>query len=290
MEREYPQPDQNPLIAFVHIPKTAGSTLNSILSREYAPEELHEIMMRGMSWIAMQPRLVPKPLLSFSKIQRLKSALRHPRRVRAIHGHFDMSIMKLLPAGARCFTLLRDPVERAISHYYHYRRMTGDPVHALAMQSTLAQWVASRGLVEMDNGQTRRLAGGMNLPCGRVNSGMLERAKSNLAAFAAVGLTERFEESLILFQRAFGWTLRPFTARNVADNRPRCAEVSGEALAAIDRCNRYDLELYRFASDLFEGAAGRIDMAGELARLRDAHGTRRAPRNEGAAAVDYAAM
>jgi hypothetical protein len=247
-------------------------------------------MMRGMSWIAPQPRLVPKPLISFSKIQRLKSALRHPRRLRLIHGHFDMSIVKLLPADARCFTLLRDPVERAISHYYHYRRMTADPVHALATQSTLAQWVGSRGLVEMDNGQTRRLAGEMDLPFGRVNSGMLDRAKSNLAAFAAVGLTERFEESLILFRQAFGWVLHPFTARNVADNRPRRAELGAEALEAIAHCNRFDLELYRFASALFEEAAERIDMAGELARLRDARDTRRASGKEGTAAVDYAGM
>lgn len=290
MERDYPENDQNDLIAFVHIPKTAGSTLNSILASQYAPDQIHEIMMRGMSWIAPQPRLVPKPLISFSKIQRLKFALRHPRRLRLIHGHFDLSIIRLLPASARCFTLLRDPVQRAISHYYHYRRMTADPVHALAMQSTLAQWVGSRGLVEMDNGQTRRLAGEMNLPFGRVNSGMLERAKSNLAAFAAVGLTERFEESLVLFRHAFGWVLHPFTARNVADNRPRRAELSAEALEAIAHCNRFDLELYRFGSDLFEDAASRIDMAGELARLRGAHDARRAARNEGAVTVDYAAV
>lgn len=282
--------DPNSLIAFVHIPKTAGSTLNSILASQYVPDQIHEVMMRGMSWIAPQARLVPKPLISFSKIQRLKSALRRPRRLRLIHGHFDMSIVRLLPAGARCFTLLRDPVERAISHYYHYRRMTGDPVHPLAMQSTLAQWVGSRGLVEMDNGQTRRLAGGMNLPYGRVSSSMLERAKSNLAAFAAVGLTERFEESLILFRQAFGWVLHPFTARNVADNRPRRTELGAEPLEAIAHCNRFDLELYRFASDLFEEAAGRIDMAGELARLRGAHGTRRAPRKDGAEALHYATM
>jgi Sulfotransferase family len=242
------------LIAFVHIPKTAGTTLNSILARQYSPDELHEVMMRGMSWIAAQPRIVPKPLISFSKIQRLKSALNCPRRLRVIHGHFDLSIMKLLPPGARCFTLLRDPVERAISHYYHYRRMTGDPVHPLAMKSTLAQWVGACGLVEMDNGQTRRLAGGMNLPCGRVSSGTLERAKSNLARFAVVGLTERFEESLMLLQRAFNWTPQPFPPCNVGENRPRRHEVGEETLQEIRRCNQLDLELYRFASDLFERA------------------------------------
>jgi hypothetical protein len=35
--------------------------------------------------------------------------------------------------------------------------MTADPVYPLATRSTLGQWVGACGLVEMDNGQTRRL-------------------------------------------------------------------------------------------------------------------------------------
>ena len=93
------QRDRTGLIAFVHIPKAAGTTLNSILARQYSPDELHEVMMRGMSWIAPRERLLPRPLISFSKLYRLKSALRRPRRRRVIHGHFDLSIMKLLPDG-----------------------------------------------------------------------------------------------------------------------------------------------------------------------------------------------
>jgi hypothetical protein len=254
METDYAQADRTRLIAFVHIPKTAGTTLQSMLARQYSSEELHEVMMRGMSWIAPRRRLMPRPLISFSKLHRLKSALHRPRELRLIHGHFDLSIMRLLPAGARCFTLLRDPVERAISHYYHYRRMTADPVHALAMESSLAEWVSERGLVEMDNGQTRRLAGEMDRPFGSVNAEMLERAKSNLAGFAVVGLTERFHESLLLLQRAFGWTLDTSPPRNVGQNRPRRSDVSEEALKAIEHSNCFDAELYRFAAGLFEKA------------------------------------
>jgi hypothetical protein len=225
-------------------------------------------------------------LISFSKIQRLKSALRCRHRLRVIHGHFDLSIMKLLPAGTRCFTLLRDPIERAISHYYHYRRMTADPVHPLAMKSTLAEWVSTRGLVEMDNGQTRRLAGEMKLPCGRVTPGMLERAKANLARFAVVGLTERFEESLILLQRAFNWTPHRLAARNAGENRPPRAEVGEEARKTIEDCNRLDMDLYRFASDLFEQAVRKIDMKSELAKLRAAPEIRQTAEEKAAEFID----
>ena len=265
--------DHNALVAFVHIPKTAGTTLNSILAREYSPDETYEVMMRGMSLSVPKPVMLRRPVISFSKIRHLKSALRHPHGLRLIRGHFDLSLGKLLPPDTQFFTLLRDPVERAISHYYHYRRQTTDPIHPLAMRSSLTQWVSSCGLVEMDNGQTRRLAGEINLPWGQVTSQTLDRAKSNLASnFAVVGLTERFEESLILLHRAFNWPLHAYTARNVGSDRPRRTELSEEALQAIENCNRFDLDLYQFAAALFEQAASEIDMAGELRRLRGAPG------------------
>lgn len=247
------------MIAFVHIPKTAGTTLNSILAGVYRPGERHEIMMRGMSWILPKPTIVRRPLISLSKIRRLKSAVRTHPGPRLIHGHFDLSIAKYFPPDARFFTLLRDPVERAISHYYHYRRRVDDRIHPLAMRSSLAEWVSDRGIVEMDNGQTRRLAGEMNLPCGRVTAQMLERAMSRLARFAVVGLTERFDQSLLLLQRAFGWEVQAVRAQNVGGNRPPRTEVSEEALGTIERCNRLDQELYRFAAELFEKAMCGID-------------------------------
>ena len=271
MNPEHSGPAHNGLAAFVHIPKTAGTTLTSILAREYSPDETYEIMMRGMSLSMPKPMIMPRPTISFSKIRRLKSALKHRHTLHLIRGHFDLSLSKLLPPNTQFFTLLRDPVERAISHYYHYRRLTTDPIHPLAMRSTLTEWVSTCGLVEMDNGQTRRLAGGINLPCGQVTLQMLDRAKSNLARhFVVVGLTERFEESLILLHRAFNWPLYAFAAHNVGDSRPPRTKVSEEALKVIENCNRFDLDLYQFASALFEQAVSKIDMASELDRLRAA--------------------
>jgi hypothetical protein len=270
MQRAFPDHnelhrDKSGLIAFVHIPKTAGTTLNSVLALEYALNERHEIMMRGMSWILPRPEIIRRPLISFSKIRRLKASVRSRRDLRLVHGHFDLSMMKHLPYDTRYFTLLRDPVERAISHYYHFRRRPAERLHPLAVQSTLAEWVGSCGLVEMDNGQTRRLAGEMNLPCGRVTRHMLERAKSNLAEFAVVGLTERFDESLTLLARAFGWCPHPYVAQNVGANRPPRSELSRETVEAIERCNRFDLELYRCAADRFESAVGGIPAEGRAA-------------------------
>src|SRR5262249_9646240 len=114
-------------------------------------------------------------------------------------------------------------------------------------------------------GVTRRLAGEMNLPCGRVTPAMLELAKSNLANFAVVGLTEWFDESLALLERAFGWRPRPYSAHNVGENRPLQSEVGEDNLKAVEHCNRFDLELYRYASGLFERALRGTAAIGERA-------------------------
>jgi hypothetical protein len=263
--------DGSRLLVFVHIPKTGGTSLVTMLAQRYAADAIRKIMMRGMSLIVPPRARMPVSLISGSKIRRLKAVLREPGGVRVIHGHFDLSLERLLPPRAILFTMLRDPVERAISHYYHYRRQSGDPANRIAMCSTLTQWVSARGLVEMDNGQTRRLAGEMKLSVGRVSRRTLDKAKENLAEkFSVFGLTERFEESQILLSRTFGWQyLRP-AARNVGTNRPALNEIGEAELQAIRNCNRFDLELYRFAAELFARSAASVNMDRELSLLRSA--------------------
>ncbi|HXZ92805.1 MAG TPA: sulfotransferase family 2 domain-containing protein [Burkholderiales bacterium] len=263
--------DSDPLLVFLHIPKTGGTTLVTMLAQRYAPETIRKIMMRGMSLIVPPREKASGSLISASKIRRLKRALRDPERVRLIHGHFDLSLERLLPSRASLFTILRDPVERAISHYYHYRRQSNDPANGLAMRSTLAEWVSARGLVEMDNGQTRRLAGEMRLPVGRVSERMLEKAKENLASkFSVIGLTERFEESQVLLSRAFGWRYTRPAVRNVGTNRPARSGISEAELRLIRNCNCFDVELYRFAAELFARSAANVNMDTELSLLRSA--------------------
>jgi len=260
-----------PLLVFVHIPKTAGTTLNSMLSQHCSQDQIYEIMMRGMSLRLPRHNFIPKFLISFSKLRGLRAALKSPRRIAVLHGHLDLSIGRLLPDDAEFITVLRNPVQRAISHYYHYSRQTGDPAHALAMRSSLTEWVSECRLVEMDNGQTRRLAGATGIPIGRVTCETLERAKRNLAAkFSVVGVTERFEEFQILMHRRLGWPYRRYPMRNAGNTERTRATPDDDALSTIEACNRFDLELYRFAVELLDRAVRRFDMETELSLLRSA--------------------
>lgn len=251
-------PRATPVVVFLHIPKTAGTTFNSMLSQWFRPDEVQEIMMRGMSFRLPRFPHVPKPLVAPTKIRRLRDALASDHPPRLIRGHLDFSISRYLPADTEYITLLRHPVDRAVSHYYHYRRQTRDPGRELAMGSTLLEWVCERGLVEMDNGQTRRLAGEMKLPIGSVSADTLEKAKRNLATrFSLVGTTERFDEFKILAHRHFMQRDRVYPALNGDGPVPVLDAKSHEI---VKQWNRFDLELHTFADELFRRAIAQADL------------------------------
>jgi hypothetical protein len=80
---------------------------------------------------------------------------------------------------------------------------------------------------------------------------MLEQAKRNLATFAAVGISERFDETLILLKQLFGWSNTFYVKANVGRNRAARQEFSKDTLAALERYNELDQQLYEYATKLF---------------------------------------
>ena len=106
-------------------------------------------------------------------------------------------------------TFLRDPVERILSHYYAIRdRREGEDEPGRYAESplppdpTLDDALAA-GYVH-DNLHTRMLCGDPE-PFGEVTEEMLEAGERNLREdLAFFGLTERFDESLVLAKRRLG--------------------------------------------------------------------------------------
>jgi hypothetical protein len=199
-------------------------------------------------------------------------------KVRLLRGHVPLGaaphIENYLSEGRRVspFTFLRDPADRMLSHFFAIResgRAYGLP--ALAPDATLDDALAG-GYVH-DNLHTRMLSDTLE-PFGEVNGEMLEQAKRNLRdRVVFFGLTERFDESLALARGRLGLrTVLYRTSGRVNTSRPRGEDVPAELREAADRLNRYDIELYRYAEELFEGAPERAQLGFqvELAALRAA--------------------
>jgi len=117
----------------------------------------------------------------------------------------------------------------------------------------LEQYVNNPLYLEVTNGQTRRLSGvGFKRHiCPRI---ALKQAKENLYQhFKVFGLTERFSETIELIKHSFGWELDvPVCHKNENLNKPTARSHSSETLEVIQQANSLDVELYNYASKLFE--------------------------------------
>jgi hypothetical protein len=274
-----------PLLAFVHIPRTGGGTLSSAISKNYAPQ-------RGAGNFQKGPDETRK---------RLENIAGKPGQWKAIGDHVPYGVyVRYLPGDTRYITVLRDPVDRVLSHYhFHARAGEGDRPGAGARKLRAiwemflnnerlereggdredpivldpdAEYTLEEGLRRKiaiyDNFMTRFLWGGESL-YGELPPAALERAKENLASFWFVGLSERLDDSIILLGRRLGVGLMPYWLRHVSQQRPSLDETAEELRALIAEHNALDVELYRFARRLFEDTAPAAeDLAGEAEELR----------------------
>jgi hypothetical protein len=224
--------DREALI-FLHIPKTAGTTLNRIIEWQYNP----------VSIFTVDPHRIRATVARFKKFPEQRR-----RRFRVVRGHLLYGIHEFLPQGATYITMLRDPVARVLSTYAFILRRPLHPLHRKLKAGRLGVEDLIRMTPHRQNLQCRFISGiGVGPDC---DERVLEVAKENLTrAFRIVGLCERFQESLCLMIAAFGWKVPFYTNRKVTKSRP---PIEPNGIDMIRECNRFDLELYDFARKSFE--------------------------------------
>lgn len=230
--------EQAPFL-FLHIPRTAGTTLNRLLERHFPPESVLALYSRD----------------DF----RENAAIEADRlaRVRLIEGHVllgDYERFTFYGVPARVFTFLREPVSRVVSEYHFLRTWPRQHMYALldGGRVSLSEYVTSdhRLLRYKGSNFMTRVLSGLD-PQARPGEA-LERAKANLRDRCVVfGLTEAFDASLLLLADALGLTDLLYERQNVL-RRPQAERATEEELALVAARNRLDAALYGFAKDLFE--------------------------------------
>ena len=239
VERENQQ--QRVSVIFLHIPKTAGRTLQDVLDRKYKRSEAFSI----------DPNRVRESTEEFKGLpydQRSK--------IRLLKGHMPFGLHEFLPNQSTYVTILRNPIDRIISHYYYVIRHPNHHLYNKVKYNKLSLkgYVASGISIELDNFQMRSLAGATDLGFGKCSSELLEQAKCHLQShFTVVGLTERFDETLILMKRDLQWHTPPFyTELNVSRNRPLLEDIPRDTLDLIEKYNELDCELYEYTRKIFQ--------------------------------------
>ncbi len=188
-------------------------------------------------------------------------------RIRFVAGHAPFGVHEHLPASAY-FTLVRDPVERVLSHYRYAREHPGHACHETALRLSVSDMIESGVWSDLCNGQCRALAGRTDVPFDEQPTDVLELAQSHVANhFPVWGLTERFEETLLLMRERLGWHGLWHTPEN---GTREAAAYSAQDLETVARYNELDLALYgRLQTAFQENLESSIpDWQRELARFR----------------------
>lgn len=258
------------ILLALHIPKTGGTTLKKLLEAHLLSEETPPLSGDGngalnkhyCDGVFYYPRNMEEyyadgrvdPSVDPTIPKEVVELLCAPR-LRAVLGHFPFGIHSHIPGPSRYFTLLRNPIERLMSLYFHILKWPRTALQKQIVRDglTLEQFATQSGYRQADNGQTRRLAG-LEPDFGVCYDDLLAQAKRNVAEhFVMVGLTERFDESLVLLRRALGWSLNlQYWKRLENKERPSMESIDAGTLAVLRERNWLDMQLYAYVSELFD--------------------------------------
>ncbi|ACB53904.1 unknown [Crocosphaera subtropica ATCC 51142] len=239
MNYQLQKPNLEQTVIFLHIHKTGGRTLEDILKKQYDPQKI--LSTDNLKW-----RQSHETLSQYSPAEL--------ENIKLIKGHMYFGIHNILLQPFTYITILRDPIERVLSLYCYIRDEPKNPQHKELIEKgmNLEQFLCSGIAKTAENGQTRILSGiqAENKPC---SDEMFKLAKENLSKyFSVVGLTEQFDETLILLKRLLGYNIPIYSTKNKNKRRLSIDDISAKERKMIEQYNSFDLQLYEYAYQLFE--------------------------------------
>lgn len=240
-------------LAFLHIPRSGGTALHAAFSAHFTAEQICPERMNRLETV---PRWM---LVSY----------------RLYSGHYRFEHLALVPRPRLAVTVLREPRQRLVSLYRHWRRHSAalaeaNPGLRLARALPLVEFLRSEELevVEaFDNSLARQLAG----DCRARAPGYYTRfdwedrapldlmaivppACRNLLQFDAVGFQSKLDAMLSFVSQRMGWpppTALPLTN---ASSQPDLGleglpeeDIPPDALPELNRLTRMDRMVWDFA-------------------------------------------
>jgi len=226
---------------FVHLQKTAGTSLWMRLQRHFPRENLY-------------PTLDSKGDVSaVIDVDELRRSWRlHREELRVVTGHFPLCTVELLGVPFTTMTVLRDPVDRTLSYLRHHRstiaedanrslsEIYDDPFRFHGLIHNHMVKMLSMSTDEMTDGALTHI---------EFTTAHLDRAKANLESIDVVGLQDDFESFCDELTRRFGWKL----GRPTHTNRSEPAaddDDNGDLHDRIVSDNALDLALWEHARKL----------------------------------------
>jgi hypothetical protein len=225
----------NPIV-LCHIPKTGGSSIHQLIA-DWLPRE---------------------GIAEHIESENYSTAVHANRRYRAIIGHFWFRPGELLDSQRINITILREPVDRVLSHYFFSRQLESTLFPSAPERSLGLGEYADSDLpairVNSSNFQTRLLA-----PLGLAASNSKPTEKETLAGalraidlFNLVGDYAQLDDvAACIACLARVHVKGDLHRKNATAGRPTTADIPPELRKRLEAINELDTELYLYARRRF---------------------------------------
>ena len=243
-------PTKEPVLVFIHLPKTGGTTLKNIIFREFPRKKIFHIVNT----------LHRETFLQMSDEKR--------NEFDCITGHVPTCIHNFISRPCRYIILLREPLERAISDYYFILTSVQHPRH----ERYNREKVTLEEHLRKKRGSTPDIIKLLLYPKLEVlpdipiiekwrgfesytMNEMIEESKRKLREdFFQAGVLDRFGEFVFLLSRRLRWKFPYYRTENRSSSRFRADArntIDTEVLSHFYAANRIEYQLYEYACSLF---------------------------------------
>jgi hypothetical protein len=233
-----------PPLVFIHVPRTAGSTINKLLMRNYK----YRADSYGDEFF---PRYFPTEFLSLieqpqSPDDRIRPAF--------FTGHINLgsSIFRRMPVRYVAITMLREPVERIVSHYRFNSTQPSVFRDAIRKDGLDVAAYLKRFAIEQQYELFAPATSG-------ASSDRVAEAVRNLETSISIfGLQEQFKDFTLMLEQLLGL---PDVSHRPLNRLPKgAAKVTDEQIEQLRVLLRPDIEFYEAATKLYRQ---RLELLGD---------------------------
>ena len=251
-------------VVFVHVPKCGGTSLNNLFMQSFNTLDIR----KDKSIVLIKPqatfnvgRLVHETgifdpfendYLDILKIEEnLLLYYLSQEEVKYVAGHFAFSEIAYKEFNNKYsfVTLLRNPLERMISHYFYNRYKEGELGKT---KKDITSYLASKRSKNQGHEYVKKFYGKIDSTVNLTSENAINQAKENLRKFSVVGCLEYPENLLEQLNRKFGLKASlPHKNTNPKSGSFKNKILTDEIKEQFKNICKPDMEIYKFVIENF---------------------------------------
>jgi len=221
---------------YSHVPKTAGTALESYLIQAF---ELKHVLNID----AVDLNELPECLYLRSRL---------PQFITGYHPLNGMLYQLLNNEKVVHISMMRDPIERIVSFFNHNITQRFRSKNHSGENLSFDEYINQSHLKEINNGQSRRLAGVIDSDEEISDKELYFKARFAIDnCFTVVGVTEFFSQFHKLIAKKCGVIFHDLPPITRLETKVQLANLKPEQIKIIKQKNKVDIQLYQYVRSKF---------------------------------------